>query len=131
LDAGNYLDGFDRSGLRWLDPGISWAAVDMIHTVIRKLGHVTEYAILAILLWRALGDSKAFKRRIWILFALVWCACAMFAASDEFHQSFMPSRMPSVDDVMIDVCGALLGLAICWLFASRHSIGLEVARAKP
>jgi len=43
--------------LRWLDPGISWAAVDMIHTVIRKLGHVTEYAILAILLWRALGDS--------------------------------------------------------------------------
>ena len=113
--------------LRWLDPGISWAAVDMIHTVIRKLSHVMEYAILAILLWRALGGSNAFKRRIWILFALVWCACAIFAASDEFHQSFIPSRMPSVHDVMIDACGALLGLSICWFFAGRRSMVLEVA----
>ena len=116
--------------LRWLDPGIAWAVIDMIHTVMRKLGHVTEYAILAILLRPALGGSKTFKRRIWILFALVWCACAIFAGSDEFHQSFISSRMPLVHDVMIDTCGALVGLAICWLFAGRRSIEFEITPAK-
>jgi len=117
--------------LYWVDPGISWAAINTIHTVIRKLGHVTEYAILAILLWRAIGGGKSLKPRISVLFGLIWCACAILAASDEFHQSFIPSRMPSVHDAMIDACGALLGLAICSLFAGRRSITLEVAPVKP
>jgi hypothetical protein len=47
--------------LRWLDPQISWAAINTIQTVIRKLGHVTEYAILAVLLWRALDGNKSIK----------------------------------------------------------------------
>src|SRR5438045_5204621 len=40
--------------LRWLDPQISLAALAQIQFAIRKLGHLTEYAILAMLLWRAL-----------------------------------------------------------------------------
>ena len=38
--------------LRWLDPQITWATLNAVQTIIRKLGHVTEYAILAALLWR-------------------------------------------------------------------------------
>jgi len=105
--------------LRWLDPHISWAAINTIHTAIRKLGHVIEYAILAVLLWRALGGGKILRARPPILFALVWFACAIFAASDEFHQSFVPSRTSVSSDVLIDICGALIGLAICWVFAAR------------
>jgi VanZ family protein len=41
---------------------------------------------------------------------------ALFAASDEFHQSFIPSRTASSKDVMIDICGTLVGLFICWIF---------------
>ena len=102
--------------LRWLDPQISWAALNSIQIVIRKLGHLTEYAILAILLWRALVDLS-WKSSTSLTISLL--ACAIFAASDEFHQSFIPSRTSSVHDVMIDICGAVIGLAICIALASR------------
>jgi VanZ family protein len=55
------------------------------------------------------------------VFSAVLLACAVFAASDEFHQSFIKSRTPSVGDVLLDVVGALSGLLICASFARRHS----------
>jgi VanZ family protein len=56
-----------------------------------------------------------------MLFGAALFACAVFAASDEFHQSFLKSRTPSVRDVMLDVAGALFGLLIGASFARRHS----------
>jgi VanZ family protein len=99
--------------LRWLDPHISWAALNTIQIAIRKLGHLTEYAILAGLLWRALRNGTGATMKMSILFGVVLIACGGFAASDEFHQSFVPSRTSSAHDVMIDLCGALIGLTIC------------------
>jgi VanZ family protein len=107
--------------LRWIDPQISFAALNAIEFGIRKLGHLTEYAILAMLLWRALRSGSRWQMKMSILFLIAWVACAIFAASDEFHQSFVPSRTASPTDVMIDICGALIGLAICWAFARRKS----------
>jgi VanZ family protein len=107
--------------LRWLDPQISLAALAVIQFGIRKLAHLTEYAILAMLLWRALRSGTRWQMKISILFLVAALACAIFAASDEFHQSFVPSRTPSTHDVMIDICGALVGLAICWVFTRRKS----------
>ena len=117
--------------LRWLDPQISWAAIDEIHTLIRKLGHVTEYAILAVFLWRALRSGKNLGTRLSILFFSTWMGCALFAASDEFHQSFVPARTASARDVMIDICGALVGLIICLAFAKSGNKKLAVASVKP
>jgi VanZ family protein len=114
--------------LHWLSPDISIAAIISIQTVIRKLGHVTEYAILAVLLWRALRSGQ--DRKMWILFFAVWIACALFAASDEFHQSFVPSRTASAHDVMIDTCGALIGLLICLAFARMRTKKLASAPLK-
>jgi VanZ family protein len=108
--------------LRWLDPQISWATLNAIQTIIRKLGHVTEYAILAVLMWRALRGGTVWKSKTSILFTIVWIACAVFAASDEFHQSFVPSRTASFHDVMIDICGALIGLSICVALATRKVV---------
>ena len=109
--------------LRWLDPQISLATLNAVQAGIRKLGHLIEYAILAILLWRALRSGTRWQMKMSILFVAVWGACAIFAAGDEFHQSFVPSRTPSPVDVMIDICGALVGLAICLMFARRkHAI---------
>jgi VanZ family protein len=39
---------------------------------------------------------------------------ALFAASDEFHQAFVPSRTASLWDVMLDACGAAAGLVLVW-----------------
>ncbi len=113
--------------LRWLDPQISWAALNAIQITVRKLGHVIEYAILAALLWRALRGGTRLTLKVGILFAVAWLVCAIFAASDEFHQSFVSSRTASGTDVMIDICGALIGLAICVAVASRKAVKEEHA----
>ena len=90
---------------------------EFIHHLIRNGGHLTEYAILCVLLWRALGTLRFFQsldcpdgtRR---LFPAAVLGAACYAASDEFHQSFYPARTASVSDVLIDTTGALLGLTL-------------------
>jgi VanZ family protein len=68
--------------------------------VLRKCAHVTEYAILFVLLLRALGrEAPAF---------LIGVA---YAASDEVHQHFVAGRHASPVDVAIDAAGLALGLA--------------------
>src|SRR6266550_4706173 len=105
--------------LRWLDPQISFATIAAIHFALRKLGHLTEYAIFAALLWRALRCGTCLQAKMSILFLLVWLAAAIFAVTDEFHQSFVPSRTASPIDIMIDICGAMIGLIICMMFATQ------------
>jgi VanZ family protein len=99
--------------LRWLDPQISPSAIAAIHLALRNLGHLTEYAILAALFWRALRCATHLRAKMLTLFVVVWITCIIFAVSDEFHQSFIASRTASLSDVMIDICGASIGLAIC------------------
>ncbi|MDB5037790.1 MAG: putative rane protein [Bacteriovoracaceae bacterium] len=88
--------------------------MEHLHAIIRKCGHITEYAILASLLFRALtivsqeSSEKQFKVKIAIAFLL----SAFYAMSDEFHQSFIPSRTASLIDVSIDCFGAFLALLI-------------------
>src|SRR5712672_2887280 len=83
--------------LRWLDPQISFATIVAIHIAIRQLGHFTEYAILALLLWRRLRGTFLTVRGI-SLTGLTFLLAAAFAASDEFHQSFVPTRTASPRD---------------------------------
>jgi len=107
--------------LRWLKPDISTGALAQVHFFVRKLGHISEYAILAILLWRALRSGTNLRIKRSLLFVAVWLACGIFAAGDEFHQSFVPSRTASLLDVMIDLSGAFIGLAICFGFVRRRA----------
>src|SRR6266702_6239923 len=109
--------------LRWLDPQISFATIAAIHFALRKLGHLTEYAIFAALLWRALRRGTHLQAKMSILFLVAWLAAAIFAVTDEFHQSFVPSRTASPIDIMIDICGAMIGLIICMMFAARGRSG--------
>src|SRR5438309_9684287 len=69
--------------LRWLDPQISVMTIASVHMAIRKLGHFTEYAILATLLWRALRGSFPVAGCT-ALAGIAFVAAAAFAASDEF-----------------------------------------------
>ncbi len=96
--------------LRWLDPDISSAALAQAHLLLRKAAHVTEYAILSGLLFRALrGLIGGFWRRA----AVALAPALIFAPLDEFHQSFVPSRTSSLGDVLIDYSGAIAGILIC------------------
>ena len=107
--------------LLWLKPGMSPSTIWIILVVVRKCAHVTEYAILALLLWRALRSIPVLRAKTVILFGAVLMGCALFAASDEFHQTFVKSRTPSVRDVFLDIAGALVGLLIGANFKHRDS----------
>jgi VanZ family protein len=76
---------------------------------LRKAAHVTEYAILALLLARALHREVP---------ALV--LGVLYAASDEFHQSFVRGRHGAPLDVAIDSIGLLIGV-IAWRQAWRRA----------
>ena len=106
--------------LLWLKPGMSPNAIWTILVVARKCAHVTEYAVLALLLWRAVRSLPTLRPKTLIIFGAVLLGCGLFAASDEFHQMFVKSRTPSIRDVFLDVGGALLGLLIGATFARRH-----------
>lgn len=112
--------------LRWLAPEISAASVLAVQFFVRKGAHVTEYAILAGLLLRALRPSTSKTA----LRAVAWSfgIAAIYAGLDEFHQSFVVSRTASVHDVMIDACGAALGITIYWMLSQRGAFGLAKSR---
>ncbi|MEY2479303.1 MAG: hypothetical protein QOI04_230 [Verrucomicrobiota bacterium] len=105
--------------LRWLNPGISDAAIAQVQFLVRKAAHLTEYAILAMLAWRAFRRNARLQRKMSILFVVVWCGAILVAVSDEFHQSFVASRTSSARDVMIDSLGAMIGLLFCFIFSRR------------
>ena len=106
--------------LLWLKPGMSPKSIWTILVVARKCAHVTEYAVLALLLLRALRSVPVLRTKTLVVFSGVLFGCALFAASDEFHQTFVKSRTPSVRDVLLDVAGALLGLLIGATFVRHH-----------
>ncbi|NCT55738.1 VanZ family protein [bacterium] len=72
--------------------------------VIRKIAHLTEYAVLFILVNKSI-EKENFKHKFIISLIIV----VLYASSDEFHQGFVEGRGPAVKDVFIDILGGLIG----------------------
>jgi VanZ family protein len=108
---------------RWLDPNISVETLLQIHFYVRKAAHVSEYAVLAALLYRALVNT-ILQSRVLLSAAIVLVVCSIYAMTDEFHQSFVPSRTASARDVVIDSVGALVGMLLIYRF-QRVPIGAQ------
>lgn len=107
--------------LRFLMPSISQESVDMIQVAVRKLGHVTEYFILGILLFRAFrGGSKELRSLRWALVSSI--VVLLYAVSDEFHQSFIAARTASLVDVGIDTLGGILAQGVYILRYLNHRL---------
>jgi VanZ family protein len=84
--------------LRFLIPGVTAAAVDVGHTLVRKAAHFTEYGILFWLLVRGPMAERPY---------LALMLCIVYALTDEGHQVFVPGRTASLYDVALDSSGAL------------------------
>lgn len=92
--------------LNFLVSNISSIEVGLIHAWMRKSGHVIEYFILGLLLFRAFrGGSIASWNWRWSFFAALFVF--LWATGDEFHQSFVQTRTASVVDVIIDTAGGV------------------------
>lgn len=128
IGSGNVLSAAHTSillrAVRRLFPNIRDESLAVFHLLVRKAGHLTEYAVLATLAARAFRDSTHnLLRRHWFWVSLLLAIA--YSLSDEFHQSFVPSRTASIYDSLIDSVGALIALTIIW-FRQRKS-----ARKRP
>ncbi|MCD7866769.1 MAG: VanZ family protein [Clostridiales bacterium] len=96
------------------------AEAESIHYYVRKAAHMTEYFLLAVAISFPLYVYGV--RGFWLML-LAGIVCVGFAGLDEFHQSFVSDRTPAVKDVLIDSCGAFVGIlmvqAFCW--SSTHT----------
>ena len=93
-------------------------SIEAWHHFIRKGAHFTEYAVLGMTVVYAFGERlKKAKKIIPVALGI----CAFYAATDEFHQHFVPKRMGSVADVLLDSAGALAGILIfLWITAGKR-----------
>jgi VanZ family protein len=110
------MPGVARLALTWLPP-LAWMVVIFAFSsqhggghlpesevLLRKLGHVTGYFVLTILLLRALHRAEVAPAM-----PIAIAAALAYAVSDEWHQSFVPGRTATPVDVGIDAIG--IGLA--------------------
>jgi VanZ family protein len=90
--------------LRHLAPWASPAALAAANVALRKLGHLAEYGVLAVLWYRALAPAPRVGSVAFIL-------AATYGGLDELWQGLNAGRSPAASDVAVDAGGALLALA--------------------
>jgi VanZ family protein len=124
------MPGVPRPASTWLPP-LVWLAIifafssrhggghlPAAEVVLRKLAHVTEYLLLTLLLLRALRRSE-----VALALPVAIAAALAYAASDEWHQSFVPGRTATPRDVAIDG----IGIALAALAATRTRLRVLAA----
>jgi VanZ family protein len=112
--------------LRLLHFSVSAHTFGILHFMVRKLSHCTEYAIFAIFLYHCFLDSNQTEWRARAAVQAVLVA-GLYSLTDEFHQMFVPGRTASLVDCGIDTTGAVLGALIILMWA--HLIQPRFARA--
>jgi VanZ family protein len=117
------FSGDNTGSLLWKVVGFIYPAApqwlfDSIHFYIRKAGHFTGYAILALLLFRAFRSGAGARWRLgWALSSLL--VAFLYALLDEYHQTFTRHRTGSIYDSLIDTSGAATALVMLWFLSHR------------
>jgi VanZ family protein len=104
--------------LRWLFPAASPHTLNLMHTGIRKLAHITEFGVFSTAVFHGVRGERYGWRFQWALITLI--IVVSYAGLDEWHQSFVPMREARVRDVLIDSTGALLAQMLVWIYAKLH-----------
>jgi VanZ family protein len=99
-------------------PSQEMPSFGLLDFLVKKGGHATGYALLALANLHALKDKAGAGRYVGALLVAV-----LYAVTDEIHQSFVPGRHPAVADVGIDSLGALAGLALAAWYAAAKKRG--------
>jgi len=99
-------------------PDLRFVEDDVLDFVVRKVGHAGVFGILALLSWRAMGMTTAWRQPRTPIVALGLTAA--YAITDELHQGFVAGRYPSPVDVGIDTLGALVAIALVTAINARR-----------
>jgi VanZ family protein len=93
--------------------GTGWGIWDF---VLRKMAHMGEFAVLFMLVRHVVRMHGAAGRISMVSGVAI---ALMYAVSDEYHQSFVPGRTASVRDVLFDLAGILIGIALVVIIKKR------------
>lgn len=139
--VGEDSGGLSDSIVNWLYSLGIHISSETLSFLVRKAAHMSEYAVLAILLFVALRGShgqrlieprnsqepreshrleKRAEDRGYQALISAFAISVIYAATDEFHQLFIPGRTGTPKDVLIDSAGAAIGLALAWLVSRRR-----------
>jgi VanZ family protein len=113
--------------------------IGTVNQALRKVGHFTGYGILGLFLLKAWHRSVRTYMKMMggqLIFAgsaLSVSFTFLVGSLDEWHQKFMPGRVSSCRDVLIDTSGALLFNLIFWLvrYLRRRSLLREKIAETP
>ncbi len=109
--------------LRSIVPSLSSEAFELIHHLIRKAAHFTEYFIFSLLIFHALRGERQDWRLKWALVTLA--IAAGYAGLDELHQAFVAERTASVRDSLLDTSGAIAAQLLRLLSLQRAPRAIE------
>ncbi|MFI3177754.1 MAG: VanZ family protein [Eubacteriales bacterium] len=107
----------------WGGESVTSAALETMEWVVRKLAHVTEYALLSITICYAYGGMrKAASVGMLQVVGVAILLSGLYAVTDEVHQLFIDGRSGQVRDVVIDTVGATLGGIFYFIVVKLHTI---------
>jgi VanZ family protein len=103
--------------LSLLHISVSPRTFHILDTLLRKIAHMTEYGILAFLVYGSFAEQQPFR---WRLRQAIWCIgiVGLYSLTDELHQRYVPGRNASLVDCGIDVAGA--AIAVILIFEARR-----------
>lgn len=90
---------------------------EVVHLLVRKAAHFTEFLILGLLVSGSVSGlvpCLRFRHK-----AIAWLICVLVASCDETIQLFVGGRAGRVTDVLLDSCGALVGVLIFTIFCKK------------
>jgi VanZ family protein len=93
----------------------SLITLNELNILFRKSAHIFVFGVLAFLFFKCLD----FRRYSYLL---AWFFTVIYAAFDEWHQSFIPGRVAAIKDVLFDSIGALVALLIIYFLARRKKV---------
>ena len=93
-------------------------ALEDVDRIFRKVAHVIEYLVLAVLLCLALSEYNSSLNKILLISFIV---CLLYSVSDEAHQLLVSGRSGEIRDIIIDNVGCIIGLLGYRLLKRRKS----------
>ena len=107
--------------LRLLRTTVSPHTFEVLHHLMRKAAHMTEYAVFCLLVYAAFLDADDFEWRPGLALRSVVIAAA-YSLTDEYHQRFVPGRTSSIVDCGIDTAGAAIATLIVLAWDRRKAV---------
>lgn len=113
---------------QWAFPHAPVDVLLALHFAVRKLGHLSEYFFLAILVYRAFRKDTTFRwQPRWAVATL--SLVFLYSVADELHQSFVPSRSATAADSLIDFLGGSCAIAL--LYFRHRAQSVPASRISP